>query len=112
METTAKLRSLRIAPRKVRVVVDTVRGKKVDEALRILTFTRKAAALPVKKLLLSAVANAEKAGRDPDSLWVRTFTVDKGQTMRRFMPRAMGRAFRVNKMTSHLVLVLDEKAKA
>jgi large subunit ribosomal protein L22 len=110
METSAKLRGLRIAPRKVRVVVDTVRGKKVDEALRILTFTRKAAALPVKKLLLSAVANAERAGQNPDTLYIRTFTVDKGITMRRFMPRALGRAFRVEKKTSHLVLVLgDEK---
>ena len=110
METTATLRSLRIAPRKVRVVVDTIRGHKADKALAILTFTHKAAALPVAKLVRSALANAEKAGRNIDNLWIRSITVDQGQTQRRFMPRAMGRAFRINKKTSHIVVVLDEKA--
>jgi large subunit ribosomal protein L22 len=108
METTAKLSSLRIAPRKVRVVVDIVRGKKVSEALQILTYTNKSAALPVKKLIESAAANAEKAGRDIDGLRVKTITVDKGETLRRFMPRAMGRAFRIEKKTSHIHVVLDE----
>jgi large subunit ribosomal protein L22 len=108
METTAKLSSLRIAPRKVRAVVDVVRGKKVTDALKILTYTQKAGAAPVKKLIESAVANAEKAGRDVDVLFIRKITVDGGQTMRRFMPRAMGRAFRINKKTSHVNLVLDE----
>ena len=108
METTAKLSSLRIAPRKVRAVVDIVRGKSVSDALKILAFTQKAAALPVKKLIESAAANAEREGRDLDSLKVRTITVDQGQTMRRFMPRAMGRAYRINKKTSHINVVLDE----
>jgi len=107
MTTTAKLSSLRIAPRKVRAVVDVVRGKKVSEALQILTYTNKAAALPVKKLIESAAANAEKAGRDIDTLRVKTITVDMGQTLRRFMPRAMGRAFRIEKKTSHINVVLD-----
>jgi len=108
METTAKLSSLRIAPRKVRIVVDTIRGKSVSDAINILTFTRKSAALPVKKLIESAAANARKSGRDVDALVVKTITVDKGETQRRFMPRAMGRAFRINKFTSHIHVVLDE----
>jgi large subunit ribosomal protein L22 len=107
---TAQLRGLRIAPRKVRIVVDTIRGKKVDEALQILKFTRKAAALPVAKLLSSAVANAERAGRNVDGLVVSAITVDQGPKMRRFMPRALGRAFRVEKKTSHIELVLAERA--
>jgi large subunit ribosomal protein L22 len=103
---SAQLNSLRIAPRKVRIVVDTIRGKPVGEALNILTFTRKAAALPVKKLLESAVANARQAGRDVDTLTVGSITVDQGTKLRRFMPRAMGRAFRVEKKTSHIKVVL------
>lgn len=109
METSAKLSDLRIAPRKVRIVVDTVRGKRAGDALNILTFTRKSAALPVKKLIESALANARQAGRDVDNLWVSHISVDQGSTQRRFMPRAMGRAFRVNKKSSHVLVVLDEK---
>lgn len=109
METSAKLSGLRIAPRKVRIVVDTVRGKRVGDALSILQFTRKAAAEPVAKLIKSALANAEKAGRNVDALYVSTITVDKGPTQRRFMPRALGRAFRVEKKTSHIAVVLAEK---
>ena len=90
--------------------MDTIRGKKVGEALQILKFTRKAAALPVAKLLNSAIANAERAGRNVDTLVVRTITVDQGPSMRRFMPRALGRAFKVNKKTSHVALTLDERA--
>lgn len=109
--TSAKLSGLRIAPRKVRIVVDTIRGKSVGEALNILQYTRKSAALPVAKLLKSAIANAEKKGVNVDALFVSTVMVDQGPTMRRFMPRALGRAFRVNKKTSHVQLELDEKAK-
>jgi large subunit ribosomal protein L22 len=109
METSAKLSDLRIAPRKVRIVVDTVRGKRAGDALNILTFTRKSAALPVKKLIESALANARQAGRDVDNLWVSHISVDQASTQRRFMPRAMGRAFRVNKKSSHVLVVLDEK---
>jgi len=108
METTARLSSLRIAPRKVRAVVDIVRGKRLSDAIKILAFTRKAAALPVRKLIESAAANAERQGRDLDALHIRTITVDGGQTLRRFMPRAMGRAYRINKKTSHVHVMLDE----
>lgn len=108
MQTVAKLNGLRVAPRKVRVVVDTIRGKRVGDALKILAFTRKAAALPVEKLIRSAVANAAHAGRDVDALVVRTITVDKGPVMKRFMPRAQGRAFRIEKKTSHVHVILDE----
>jgi len=107
--STAKLTGLRIAPRKVRIVVDTIRGKPVGEALNILQFTRKAAALPVAKLIRSAVSNAEQAGRDVDALFVSTIMVDQGPAQRRFMPRAQGRAFRINKKTSHIQLQLDER---
>lgn len=109
METTARVKGLRIAERKVRIVIDTVRGKPVGEAINILTFTRKAAALPVKKLIESAVANARKAGRDVDSLYVSAITADRGPKMRRFMPRALGRAFRVEKRTCHLAVLLGDK---
>lgn len=109
METTAKLSGLRIAPRKVRIVVDTVRGKPVGDALSILAFTRKAAALPVAKLIKSAVANAARAGHNVDDLVVSTITVDKGPTQRRFMPRALGRAYRIEKKSSHLKVTLGEK---
>lgn len=108
--TSAHLTGLRIAPRKVRIVVDTIRGKRVSDALNILQFTRKSAALPVAKLLKSAIANAEKKGVNVEGLFVSTVMVDQGPAMRRFMPRAMGRAFRVNKKTSHVHLELDEKA--
>lgn len=109
METTARVKGLRIAERKVRIVIDTVRGKPVAEALNILSFTRKAAAEPVKKVIESAVANARKAGKDVDALFVSTITADRGPKMRRFMPRALGRAFRIDKRTCHLAVTLGEK---
>lgn len=104
----AKLRFLRVAPRKVRLVADEVRGKKVGDALALLKYTPQAAAEHLSKLLRSAVANAEqKGGRvDVDALYVKTLTVDQGPKMRRFMPRAMGRAYRVEKKTSHVYVEL------
>lgn len=104
----ASLSYLRVAPRKVRLVADNVRGMKVGEALAMLKFTPQSAAKPLAKLLRSAVANAEqKGGRvDVDALFVRTLTVDQGPKMRRFMPRAMGRAFRIEKKTSHVYVEL------
>ncbi len=108
--TTAKLSGLRIAPRKVRIVVDIIRGKPVEDALRILQYTRKAAAEPVAKLLKSAVANAEKGGQDVSGLVVSSVMVDQGPTLRRFMARAMGRGFRINKKTCHIKLELGQKA--
>ena len=104
----ASLSFLRVAPRKVRLVADNVRGMKVGEALAMLKYTPQSAAKPLAKLLRSAVANAEqKGGRvDVDALFVKTLTVDQGPKMRRFMPRAMGRAYRVEKKTSHVFVEL------
>ncbi len=104
----ASLNYLRVAPRKVRLVANELRGRKVGDALAMLKFTPQAAAEHLAKLLRSAVANAEqKGGRvDVDALFVKTLTVDQGPKMRRFMPRAMGRAYRIEKKTSHVYVEL------
>ncbi len=104
----AQLRFLRVAPRKVRLVADNVRGMKVGDALAVLRYTPQAAARPLAKLLRSAVANAEqKGGRvDVDALWVKRLTVDQGPKWKRYMPRAMGRATRIEKKTSHVYVEL------
>ena len=111
MEAKAKARFVRIAPRKARVVADLVRGKDVGEALDLLSFTRRAAAPHIKKLIESAVANAKQASSaiDVDSLFVKILSVDMGPTthMRRWRPRAMGRATRIVKGMSHISVVLD-----
>ncbi|MFL5301435.1 MAG: 50S ribosomal protein L22 [Anaeromyxobacteraceae bacterium] len=111
---TARLSYLRIAPRKVRLVADNVRGRPVGDALAMLKFTPNAAAKPLAKLLRSAVANAETKGGnvDVDRLVVKTLTVDGGPKLRRFMPRAMGRAYRVEKRTSHVFVELSTGARA
>jgi len=110
----ASLHYLRMAPRKVRLVADHVRGMQVGAALALLKYTPNAAAKPLAKLLRSAVANAEsKGGRvDVDALFVKTLTVDGGPKMRRFMPRAMGRAYRIEKRTSHVYVELGAGARA
>lgn len=109
MESRAVLQYLRMSPQKVRLVADLVRGKKVDEALSILQFTPKAAALPVSKVIKSAVANAQHGGKiDVDTLYVKTIMVDPGPTMKRFMPRAMGRVNRIIRRSSHVTVVLEE----
>ncbi len=105
----AKLRYLRVSARKTRLVVDLVRGKSVAEAINILTFTRRSASEPVRKLIESAMANAEAGNANVDRLFVDTIFVDEGPTMRRFRPRAMGRATRINKRTSHVTCVLAER---
>jgi large subunit ribosomal protein L22 len=109
----ASLSYLRVAPRKVRIVADEVRGMKVGDALAMLKYTPQAAAKPLAKLLRSAVANAEQGGGrvDVDALFVKTLTVDQGPKMRRFMARAMGRAFRVEKKTSHVYVELGTAAR-
>ncbi|MBI5509995.1 MAG: 50S ribosomal protein L22 [Deltaproteobacteria bacterium] len=108
---TATLRHLRMAPQKVRLVVDLIRTKPVEEAINILSFSRKAAALPLAKLLKSAVANADvKGGFDIDKLVVKTAYVDEGPTWRRWLSRGMGRATRIRKRTSHITVVLGERA--
>jgi large subunit ribosomal protein L22 len=105
---SARLSHLRVAPRKVRLVADHVRGMKVGDALALLRFTPQSAAPHLAKLLRSAVANAEgKGGRvDVDALFVKTLTVDQGPKARRYMPRAMGRATRIDKRTSHVYVEL------
>lgn len=110
MVSTAKLRHLRIAPRKVRLVADLIRGKDVEEALSILQFTQKRSSMPIAKLLKSAVANADqKDGVDIDRLFVEKITVDGGPTIKRFRPRAMGRATPILKRTSHVCIALGER---
>lgn len=110
MEVKAKLRFTRMAPRKIRLVADTVRGKDVNEALKVLSFLNKKAAPILKKLVKSAVANAEqKKVIDVDNLYIKQLTVDQGPTLKRYMPRAMGRTSEIRKKTSHINLVLEER---
>jgi large subunit ribosomal protein L22 len=98
-----------MAPRKARLVSDLIRGKRSEEALNILTFTKKAAAKIIIKVLKSAIANAtQKKTIDIDRLYVKRITVDQGPTMKRFQPRALGRATMIRKRTSHITIVLDE----
>lgn len=103
----------RISPRKARVIVNLVRGRQAGEALQILEFTRKAAAPLVKKLIESAVANArtQSPGVDLDALYVETAFVDKAANkfLRRWRPRAMGRATRIQKGVSHITIILGER---
>ncbi len=106
----AHLRYLRVAPRKVRLVADQVRGLPVQAALDILTFAKKSAAQDISKLIRSAVANADqKGGIDVDNLVVRKVDVNQGPTLRRYLARARGSASRINKKTSHITVVLEEK---
>lgn len=110
MEAKAVARYIRIAPRKVRLVVDLIRGKEVGEALAILKLTPKAASPVVEKLLKSAIANAEHNYQmDPNKLVVSKIFVDQGPTLKRFRARARGSASRINKRTSHITVVLNEK---
>ena len=110
MEVKAKISYLRMAPRKIRLVADLVRGKNVNEAIHTLTFVNKKAAPILKKLLKSAVASADqKKTIDVDTLYIKHLTVDQGPTMKRYMPRAMGRASEIRKKISHVNLVLAEK---
>ncbi|MBQ9715070.1 MAG: 50S ribosomal protein L22 [Clostridia bacterium] len=99
---------IRISPSKVRIVIDLIRGKNYFDALAILENTPKAASLPVKKLLNSAAANAEvNKGMSKDDLYVAEIFADNGPTLKRVMPRAQGRAFRILKRTSHITVILD-----
>jgi large subunit ribosomal protein L22 len=110
METKAIARYARVAPRKARLVVDLVRGKPVEEALDILDLTAKKAARIVAKTLRSAVANAEdQQNIDVDRLYVKTAFVDEGPSWSRWRPRAQGRAFVIQKKSSHITLVVDER---
>jgi len=105
----AFLKNYRQSPRKVRLVAGLIKGKKVREAVAELDFLAKRAGLPIKKLLLSAVANAKQMGIEMENLFIKELRVDKGIVMKRMMPAAMGTGHRINKRTSHLSLLLAEK---
>lgn len=110
MEVKAKLRNVRVGSQKARILADMVRGKDVSEALKILTFMPQKPALFIKKLIESAVANADqKKVVDIDNLYVKHLSVDMGPSLRRFRPRAQGRATPVRKKSSHINLILDER---
>ena len=109
-QAKAVARTVRIAPRKVRLVVDLIRGKQVGEAVAILRHTPKAASPVVEKVLKSAVANAEHNYElDPNNLYISEIYVDEGPTLKRYRPRAQGRASAINKRTSHITVVVSEK---
>ena len=109
MESNAKLSSVRLSPRKTRLVVDLVRGKGIQDALNILRFMPQPSAKLVSKLLKSAVSNAEQKGvSDVDRLFVKTIYVDGGAALKRFVPRAMGRASKIRKPTSHIAVTLSD----
>ena len=110
MEAKAVLRYVRISPRKVGILCDLIRGKSVNQAVAILSTTPKAASEPLLKLVKSAAANAENNhSMDPEKLYVAETHADPGPIIKRFMPRAQGRAYRINKRTSHVTVVLKEK---
>lgn len=110
MEAKAYLRGLRIAPRKVQIVLDLIRNQPTDVALAILRHTPKAASQPVAKLLKSAIANAENNhNMDAKHLVVSQCFVTPGATMKRIMPRAQGRAFQILKRSSHITIAVSEK---
>ena len=110
MEAVATLKYARVGAQKARLVADLVRGKEVGQAIKTLTFLNKKSALMIKKLIESAVANADyKKAMDLDKLFVKTIYVDKGPVLKRFRPRAQGRAYGVRKQTSHINVVLEEK---
>ena len=108
MEATAKVTYVRIAPRKVQIVLDLIRNKPCDEAMAILKHTPKAACEPLAKLLKSAMANAENKDMDVSKLYVAACNVGPGPILKRIRPRAQGRAYRINKRTSHISMVLKE----
>ncbi|MGI8393750.1 50S ribosomal protein L22 [Leucobacter sp. Z1108] len=121
VESIARVRQIRVTPQKARRVVDLIRGKNAQEALAILKFAPQAASEPVFKLVAAAIANArvkadnENLRLNEDELVIARAFVDEGATLKRFRPRAQGRAFRINKRTSHITVILqtaDELAAA
>nr|WP_210395860.1 50S ribosomal protein L22 [Motiliproteus sediminis] len=109
MEVAAKLKGASLSAQKARLVADQIRGKSVDEALNILAFSTKKGAAIMKKVLESAIANAEhNEGADVDELKVSTVFVDEGMTMKRIKPRAKGRADRILKRTCHITVKVAE----
>lgn len=114
MEATATLRYLKASPQKVRLIVNLVRGKKVEEALQILRFTKKGAAKDVEKLLRSAVANAENKedAPDVDELVVSKIYVNEGPREKRVQPAPMGRAYQIQKRKAHVTIHVSDEVKA
>ncbi|MBC8204701.1 50S ribosomal protein L22 [bacterium] len=115
MESTAKLKYIRIAPRKMRLVADLVRGRRLNDAFSILEYSLKKSSKPIEKTLKSAMSNMmnkpEAKGVDVDSVFIKFIDVQDGPTTRRFMPRAMGRATKIRKRSSHLTVVLAAKSE-
>lgn len=110
MEAKARARFIRISPQKARLVADTIRGKNVDEAITTLRFLPKKGARILRKVVESAIANAsQNEAIDVDTLYVKTVFIDGGPMLKRIRPRAMGRASRILKRTSHITVVLDEQ---
>ncbi len=107
-EAKAKLNNYRQSPRKVRLVADTVRGKKIDDAITTLSFVPRRSALPIQKLLSSALANAKNLSLAPESLVVKEIRVDEGATLFRRRPRSRGMADPIRKRTSHISVTLAE----
>lgn len=112
MEFTASLKFLRIAPRKVRLLADAMRGRPVPLVLRQLAVTRKSSAEPLRKLVASAVASASRKEVPAERLIIATITVDEGPKLKRFRPRAFGRAAEILKRSSHISLMLRERPDA
>ncbi|HEX2218153.1 MAG TPA: 50S ribosomal protein L22 [Gemmatimonadales bacterium] len=115
MQARALAKNVGMSPRKMRMVIDLIRGRGVNEAYSILKFSKKAATTPIEKALRSAVANAQQKADaqgtylDVDDLFVREAYVNEGPTMKRFSPRAMGRATPIMKRSSHVTIIVDEK---
>ena len=111
METTAKLNGVRLSPQKGRLVADQIRGLQVEKALNLLTFSPKKGAVIIRKVLESAIANAENnEGADVDELRVHKIFVDEGRTLKRIMPRAKGRADRISKRSCHITVTVSDTA--
>lgn len=109
MEAKAVLRQVRISPRKMRIIANLVRGRRVDDAMAMLKHTPKRSGEVIRKLLLSAIANAEHKGQsDVDSLVVRGCSIDNGPIIKRWMARAMGRANRIQRRTSNVTIVVAQ----
>jgi large subunit ribosomal protein L22 len=110
MAFKATHRYARIAPRKARLILDLIRGRDVEDALALLKFSKKRAAVLVDKVVRSAVANAGEQEADTGALFVKDAWADPGPTMKRFMPKDRGKAYNIMKRTSHLVVSLEERA--
>ncbi|HRI28134.1 MAG TPA: 50S ribosomal protein L22 [Chitinophagales bacterium] len=110
METSASLRNYPTSPRKMRLLADVIRGKKVEDALKVLKFSKQHASRPLQALLMSAIANRQnnsEAGFEEGSVFIKRITVDSGRMIKRFRPAPHGRAHRIRKRSNHITIVLD-----